>query len=154
MNEQWFNPQWFNPQWLWFLIPIGFVAFWCAICGLISLGGWAQLAKDFRAENVTVGSVRAFQSLIIGAAKYNGALSIGVWPEGLYIRPMAIFRVGHPPLLIPWSAIGTPKQEKVLWSQVWICEVQTRHLGRVKITIGQRGLAEAIAAYCGATDVI
>ena len=137
----------FDPQWLWSLIPIGFVAFWCLISGLISLGGWSQLAPSFRTEKLNGGPIRSFQSLIIGGGQYNGALSIGVWDEGLYLRPLLIFRVGHPPLLIPWSAFGPLREEKFWMSRVWVCEVTTGRFGRVKLTIGQRALAEAIGAH-------
>ena len=138
----------FNPQWLWFLIPIGFVAFWCAICGVISLAGWSQLAPSFRAENINdVGPLQSFQSMDVGGARYSGAIVAGAWSAGLYLRVWPIFRVGHPPLLIPWSAIGPLQEQKMWWSQVWICTVTTSRFGRVKLTIGQRWLADAISAH-------
>ena len=141
------NTSWFDPQGLWFLILIGGVTFWCAICRMISLAGWSQLAQSFRAGNVAIGPLQSFQSMDVGGARYNGAIVARVWGAGLYLRVWPIFRVGHPPLLIPWSAIGPLQEQKMWWSQVWICTVTAGRCGRVKLSIGQRALAEAISMH-------
>ena len=37
----------------------------------------------------------------------KGGLHLGVSREGLHLAVMAIFRMGHPPLLVPWHDITT-----------------------------------------------
>lgn len=38
---------------------------------------------------------------------YNNCLVVGANKYGLYIAVLPIFRVGHPPLFIPWTEIST-----------------------------------------------
>jgi hypothetical protein len=37
------------------------------------------------------------------SANYGGCLTVGSDAAGLYLAVMFLFRVGHPPLFIPWD---------------------------------------------------
>src|SRR5260370_20051122 len=38
-------------------------------------------------------------------SRYNGCLTVGADSSGLFLVPLFIFRLGHPPLFVPWSEI-------------------------------------------------
>jgi hypothetical protein len=89
------------------------VAMWCAICLTLSVwGGWYVLAKYYRATQPFSGKLWHFRSASFfrnGAMRpssYGGCLTFGASTEGLYISTMLPFRLGHPPLFVPWSDIG------------------------------------------------
>ena len=43
---------------------------------------------------------------------YRGALNFGVDVYGLFVSIVPIFRIGHPPLFIPWSEITCTRQKQ------------------------------------------
>jgi hypothetical protein len=82
-----------------------FVVLWCAGCGLIALGsGWVQLARVYRSTGAFSGTQWGFQSAGFRyLARYSRVLTIGYGSGGLYMAVFPLFRVMHPPLLIPWK---------------------------------------------------
>ena len=48
-------------------------------------------------------------------ANYNNCLTIGVDTAGLYLSPLFFFRIGHPPLFIPWTEISLRGRRKILF---------------------------------------
>jgi hypothetical protein len=99
------------------LFPVFFVGMWCLVCFIISLtGGWGALGKRFRADRAPMGIVFYGQSAQFRHfTNYNSCLSIIVAKEGLYLKVWPMFRMGHPPLLIPWEEIGAAKHHQFLW---------------------------------------
>ena len=71
------------------------------------LGGWTTLSALYRFQGSFLGTCWRFQSAqmrwLLG---YNNCLTIGANPQGLYLSMLFLFRVGHPPLLIPWTDIS------------------------------------------------
>jgi len=101
------------------LIPVcvaAFAGFWCLVSKLISFFGWHRLATQFRtsSENLADVSFR-LQHVQLGRARYNSVMKAGVSGAGLQLTVVWIFRVGHPPLLIPWSCIGLLQERTFLW---------------------------------------
>ena len=47
-------------------------------------------------------------------ARYNGVLTVGVNPAGLYLAVMPLFRPGHPPLFIPWPDVTVGSEQRVV----------------------------------------
>ncbi|MEL6615716.1 MAG: hypothetical protein AAFQ43_08265 [Bacteroidota bacterium] len=91
------------------LIVVGFAVvfplFWLGIVGLIGRLGWGPLAEAFPAEDWPEEGYRVrFQSARIGASSYGNALHAVATDDGLYLRPMLLFRFGHAPVFIPWRA--------------------------------------------------
>lgn len=94
-----------------FLFPIFFVAMWVFVLQLIArLGGWSRLAESYQTYTRFEGQLWRFRSGRFGWANYNGCLTLGANHEGLYLAVLPLFRVGHPPLFIPWYDITTTEQ--------------------------------------------
>jgi hypothetical protein len=89
------------------LFFLGFIVLWATISYLLSIiGGWAKLAEDYRSEPLMERQRWTFQSAAMRfAASYNNVLTVGVSDAGLSLSIFFLFRLGHPPLLIPWSDI-------------------------------------------------
>jgi hypothetical protein len=124
-----------------------FVGAWVLASLLISLaGGWAQLSHDFRTRDEPRGPRWRFQSarLRFGVG-YNGVLTFAVDPMGLWISIFPLFRVGHPPLFIPWREM-TATRERAMRSEV----LKLRFQRHPSITLTIRGsLARKMEAALG-----
>lgn len=82
---------------------IVFVGIWSFVCVLISLtGGWWRLAKYYRIDHEPVGKWRNGFFAMLGIASYRGTLNLKICAEGLYLKVNPLFKIAHPPLLIPW----------------------------------------------------
>jgi hypothetical protein len=90
-------------DWNFFLL---FVAFWTAICLGMAHVGWAKLARCYRAYESFDGEKRFFRSAQVGRSSYRNCLTTGVSPRALHLSVLLPFRVGHPPLQIPWGDIS------------------------------------------------
>lgn len=107
-----------------FLIPLIFFVvfplFWMGIVGLIGKAAWGPLARVYPAEEWPArGFKLSMQSGRIGMSSYSGAINAVATPEGLYLRPTLFFRVGHPPVFIPWDAF-VDRQPAMLWGTRYI----------------------------------
>jgi len=100
-----------------FLLPIFFIGLWVVVCFLIAvIGGWSSLAKHYQSQTDFSGKKWHFQSGRLGLSNYSSCLTIGSNYHGLYLAVFPLFRVGHPPLLIPWSDITTAEHKGWLFS--------------------------------------
>lgn len=92
------------------LIVVGFFVvfplFWLGIVGLIGRFGWGPLAAAYPADDwPEEGYKVSAQSARIGAASYSNTMQAMARPEGLYLRPIWLFRFGHDPVFIPWGDV-------------------------------------------------
>ncbi|MBD2715242.1 hypothetical protein KBK19_09365 [Microvirga sp. STR05] len=92
---------------------------------LIALMGWQRLANYFRAAAPLPGSLVTLTQASIGGMSYRNALEAAVSAQGLALQTGFLFKVGHPPLLIPWSAIGPFRATSFLWTTIYSTTVQT-----------------------------
>ena len=93
-----------------------FPLFWCGIVWLLAqIGGWARLAQDFRTDKTPRGTPFHWQSGAVGWTSYRGVLQLAAAPEGLFLSLPWLFRVGHAPLFIPWSAFHDAVEQQILW---------------------------------------
>jgi len=106
---------------IWMIVSIGiggmiiFVGFWCAISLLISKFGWAKLAKDFTATAVPAGKRYGFVSAWFRPlTSYKNSLKVTLTDEGVHLAMNPLFRMGHPPLLIPWQHVVRCSEHHVL----------------------------------------
>ena len=90
------------------IIPIAFAAIWCCAGYLVALtGSWRLLGQRFRLQGEFTGPTRAMQSARLRfGTNYNNVLTIGADQNGLFMVPFVLFRMGHPPLFIPWTEIS------------------------------------------------
>lgn len=106
--------------------PVLFVAGWCAISFLLSaIGGWRRLAARFPARNEPSGELLFMRSGSVGMASYRGCLIINRNVAGFRLSVLFPFRLGHPPLFIPWSEVHRASRRRVLWSDTVSFEVGT-----------------------------
>lgn len=132
------------------LVPLGIVLTpWL----LGRLGGWDRLARRYRApagRRPREGQFEFIGSGAFGLGQYNGCLMAGATPVGLYLAMWFPFRVGHPPLLIPWEAIRNAETRRVFWSQRLILRISVGE-GKTdaELTLYHRSLFPAIRAALG-----
>jgi hypothetical protein len=93
-----------------------FITMWCGISVVIArTGGWADLAVRYRLEGPFRGRKWHFRSAGFGQwTSYGGVLTVGANSRGLYLAVMPLFRVGHPPLFIPWEDVRKTASHR-LW---------------------------------------
>lgn len=100
----------------WMVAWIPFVAFpivWVGVCLLLGrLGGWGRMATHYRTSEPAPRGVEWFTTGTVGGVRYRNALVVAASPRGLYLSVLPLFRPGHPPLLVPWSAVqpGPPSR--------------------------------------------
>jgi len=84
-----------------------FVALWITVGFIVSLiGGWRSLAERYRTDRVFPAHKRWMQSAQMRfLCGYNHVLTLASDSNGLYLATFFLFRVGHPPLFIPWNEI-------------------------------------------------
>jgi hypothetical protein len=93
---------------------------WIALSILTAkLSGWASLASHYRTDAPLDGSRFHFQSVGMRfGMNYGGCLTVGVNRKGLYLAVWFLFRIGHPPLIIPWCDITMTERKRFFIQQV------------------------------------
>lgn len=72
------------------------------------MGGWRILAREYRANSSFDGQKLWLKSATMRWwTNYNNCVNIGANKYGLYLSVLPVFRVGHPPLFMPWMDIST-----------------------------------------------
>jgi hypothetical protein len=139
------------------LIATGFVLFWMALLELLSrASGWKRVAQRYRALTVPEGQKFSMQHCAFGWADYNGCVTIIVAPEGVYLALWPPFRLSHPPLLIPWSALHVLKVKPTGWVKEVKLAIDDPPLARLtlpyKIVEAAQGLLPTLEAAPERTD--
>jgi hypothetical protein len=65
------------------------------------------LADAYPAASPPAGTAYYLQTGFIGAVCYRSCLNVRVSRVGVYLSIFPLFRFAHPPLLIPWSDVGS-----------------------------------------------
>ena len=86
-----------------------FIALWIIFSKPLAVfGGWQALSRDYRANSAFDGQKLWLKSVGLRRwTNYNICITLGVNKYGLYVSVLPILRIGHPPLLIPWTDIST-----------------------------------------------
>lgn len=95
-------------------VVVGGAFYWWLLCVVVAhAGGWARLAEKYRAaQRKSKSELLRWQSLRIGRCSYFRSASLHADASGLYLAVGMFFRLSHPPLFIPWSAmLGTEWRE-------------------------------------------
>lgn len=88
------------------LFSILFVGVWCLVSVLLSaMGGWSRIAKQYPECSPFSGEKWRMQSIRVGPINYNGCVTIGANWTAIFLSVLFPFRLGHPPLVIPYSEI-------------------------------------------------
>jgi hypothetical protein len=99
---------------------IFFVTLWCVISFFISfLGGWHSLSRRFKKQSEPYGETKSAGPLFYRVqmrfrANYGNIIRLTAAEDALYLSILFFFRVGHPPLRIPWNEIQFGRA-KFLW---------------------------------------
>jgi hypothetical protein len=110
------------------------------------ISGWGELSRCYRSGSPFDGRRWRFRNGRMRLAMgYNNCLAIGSSPQGLYLAVLFIFRVGHPPLFVPWQDISV-KMGKTLWWR-WT-EFRFRQAPRVHLKI-KGSLGDEIKSAAG-----
>ena len=104
----------FNP-WLFF---VGLCFNWVTISFLFGyVSGWSELAKQYRTSQSPPNNLSSMNTGRVGWVNFKGCLNIGVTSQGLYLSVFPLFSLGHPPLLIPWSAVTRAEHTKFMFQE-------------------------------------
>jgi len=99
------------------LLALLCVGGWCALIGLIArLSGWHALAERYPSDERIEGELFRFASMSVGPkwfpSHYGGCLFVRLADDGVRLSILFPFRMGHPPLFIPWHAVEDCRQER------------------------------------------
>ncbi|MFK8114910.1 MAG: hypothetical protein AB8B91_22095 [Rubripirellula sp.] len=112
----------------------------CFLSLLISrLSGWSRLASVFR-DNPTLVSDESFETEIasfrtgsFGPVTYHSCLRFQTRSDGLRISIAFPFRLGHPPLFIPWEQVHHVRQDPKRYSRNVIVSIGNPTLARTTL---------------------
>jgi hypothetical protein len=130
---------------------VGFLAVWAMVLPMAAwFGGWRRLAEEFAAESDTRGRIALGTATMRYGAHYSNVVLLDGRTSGLVLSVRRLFRLGHPPLLIPWAqVVAEPK--KVLW----IFPATRLELGRdarIPLTFFNREARDLIARFAGGLE--
>lgn len=125
------------------LIPvafvIGFTIMWAAASLLMShVGGWANLAKHYPDNVDEQGETHGMCNGYVGVISYKLCLILGVCKNGLRLSVLLPFRIGHPPVFIPWDQFHRVYEKRVLFFRVLDTYVGTPVVANVVLPIWVR----------------
>ena len=108
------------------VFPIYSIGMWCFVLWLLSrIGGWKKIAERYRATGRPEGERYRWRSMQIRPfMNYNGGLEVTLSRQGVYLVPFAMFRMGHEPLLIPWSCVGPLEEKSVLFFKGYMLPIE------------------------------
>lgn len=137
--------------------PYGFVIFfvslWCFVCFLVSLfSGWHRLTGRFQKQSEPYGETKSAGPFFYGVkmrfrTNYRNVIRITAAEDAVYLSMLFLFRIGHPPLRVPWKEIQF-KRTKFLWLKYVVLMIGERE--RIPMRISERmavklGLLERMA---------
>ena len=142
MNDLENSLSWLLPSFA-VVFPFMFVGMWCLILRFLSsASGWSRLASRFHLQDSFDGKRHHFQSANMNGVNFNSALVIGASPNGLYLSPVFLFRLFHPPLLIPWAEIQA-EPVKQWWSTGY--RLTFRSFPGIHLTLNDRTFDKIVA---------
>ena len=98
------------------LFFVFFVLMWLlASLVLAQVGGWAKLAERYATHDSQIGKNYSMRSGYVGSVRYKSCLNLRVCKKGLRLSVLPLFRVGHPPLFIPWDQFHNVSEKRVLF---------------------------------------
>jgi hypothetical protein len=129
------------PPYDWVFFPALGVAFWCFISFVIGIqSGWFSLSRRFRAQADLYGQTRSagpfFYTVYMRFwLHYSSVIRITAAADALYLSVLFPFRIGHPPLCIPWREIKIGSA-KFLWMRYVVLTLGNEE--RIPMRISER----------------
>lgn len=75
------------------------------------------MGQRFPADSQPAGTRFPMVSGKVGLVAYSNCLTVHTSEDGLYLSILFPFRLGHPPVFIPWEAIYNPTRHRFLWME-------------------------------------
>jgi hypothetical protein len=100
------------------IFPILFVGLFILVLFLLSKKGWSDLENAYRFSDTFHGKRAGIISAGINGVNYKNCLILKYNDQGFYLKPIFIFRLFHPPVMIPWKDIISVQDKKVLFVRV------------------------------------
>jgi len=96
--------------------PVLFIATWVLAVFTISKLGWSKLAGAYRTDpNFFIGTDVGLISAKVNFINYNNSLVLKYNEQGILLKTIFLFRLFHPPILIPWNEITGVEDKKILF---------------------------------------
>ncbi|MBK6780540.1 MAG: hypothetical protein IPG75_13350 [Gemmatimonadetes bacterium] len=95
-----------------------FAGFWVAVTSLLAhLTGWPALAAEYPGGEEPQGE--RLRGMVYGFRRVNEnrVTTLVATPKGLYLTPMRLFRLGRPPVLVPWNRVRYEAERSFLWGR-------------------------------------
>jgi hypothetical protein len=130
------------------IIPLffgGFVGLWILTGKALAWAGWGRLKEYTVSEAPAMPARFGLFRARVGVVSYKNVIRAGVGPQGLALSVVFLFRIGHPPLLIPGAALGPVTQGKRLWRHHYRVDIRTAR-GSVPLEFDSPELARALQA--------
>lgn len=97
------------------LTTIAAIPIWGIVSILIShIGGWWALSKRYPADGNCECKTFRMRSGRIGLANYGMCLVLTICESGLRMSVLFPFRIGHPPIFIPWNEFHRVMESRIL----------------------------------------
>ncbi len=131
------------------LLGLGIPLLFIVVCYLVAFAGWRQVHQWYpdRPLGVTGADASWYMNWgLIGMANYKGVLTLTATPQGLRISVLFLFRIGHPPIFIPWGDI-TAVRETWYFSPVVLLTLAKVPSVPIRLSAST---AQAIASHAGA----
>lgn len=110
------------------ILAVAIPAMFALISLLISRAGWAKLAQHYRRDIPPRGRRYGSLYMMVGSlVQYKDTITAILSSEGLHLRQMLFFRLGHPPILLPWEAVTDVTEDKILMRKYSLLKID--HLG-------------------------
>lgn len=101
------------------VFPFFFVGMWLLVLAILGTMGWSGLARRFPAdERPTDGRAVWGTSLRMGSfagTSYGGCVNLRVGSSGIRFSVWLPFRPFHPPIFLPWSAVESCEERRILF---------------------------------------
>jgi hypothetical protein len=131
---------------------LGFLAVWAMVLPIAAwFGGWRRLAEEFAAEPGMRGRIALGTATMRYGAHYGNVILLDGRTVGLVLSVRRVFRLAHPPLLIPWTQV-VAESTRVLW----IFPATRLELGRdaqIPLTFFSSEARELVAGFVGGLEL-
>ncbi len=135
--------------------PIFCFVSWCGICYLmLCLSGYSELGEHYKI-GLLLKKETIKSNAILGLIRFQGTLSVGLHPEGVYLEISPVFRLNAPKLLLlPWAdafveEVYTETEQVVLRlgpQKIKLCLFGNKHIQAIEDLISplmvERSLSE------------
>ena len=101
-----------------YLFPFLFAGMFVLVIYVLSRRGWSDLVSKYQYMDVFTGERVGIISASINGVNYSKCLLLQYNSHGIYLKPVFIFRLFHPPVVIPWKEIKAVRDKKMLFVTV------------------------------------